>query len=378
MTIRFADTALLPTALVCAALLVLAPAARPDTIHTVSGERLQSVTVESESLAGVVYKPARGAAVTLPIEDVDRIEYERRPALLDKAAVAVADGDSATALAIYREYLSAQVDSSSDTRRFPWAAAYAARRAIELAHSQRDWDAVGAVTDILVANYPDSRHVPAAYLAKADALALKGDRAAAGATLRELSVLVESKGLAPYFALETRLGQAMVGSDLTPTARLTELEKISAEAGSKFPRLFVRSLVARGEALLQVGFDEPARRDEMITKARELFERAAATPGADARSQAGAKTGLAECLFLGADSESDKDAIERARDLYLRVAVLFPDEAQYAPRALFFAGRCFDLLGGENDRQRAQRLYGEVIRLYPGTPWAEEARNQRR
>jgi TolA-binding protein len=62
----------------------------------------------------------------------------------------------------------------------------------------------------------------------------------------------------------------------------------------------------------------------------------------------------------------------------MRVTVLYKDQASYAPKAMFYAGRCFNLLGGEEDDERANKLYARVMRQYPGTVWADEARNFRK
>lgn len=360
------------------AVVALAPLATPDTIYKSNGERLTDVTVESEGLAGVVYKAGRGAAVTLSVEAVDRIDYERSPKLLVEAAGFAAEGDVAGARQVYADYLDGQLDSKSDERRFPWAAPYAARRALELARTEQDWAGVITLADTIINRFPDSRHVPDAFLAKADAQAVQGARADASATLGAFAALVQSKSLPTYFGLEARLGQVMMGAEMTPAKRLEALEKVAAEVRTDFPRLYLRALVARGETHLQIAFDDAGQRTARIASARALFEEAEAASGADTRTRAGAKAGLAECLFLGANPETDQAQLQRARDLYLRVAVLYPEEAAYAARSLYFAARCFDLLGTPEDKIRAQRLYREVQRKYEGTTWATEARNQRR
>lgn len=361
------------------ALFALAPSALPDTIFKSDGERLSGVTVDSEGLAGVVYKVGgRGAPVTLSIDAVDRVEYDRSPNLLVEAAGFAAEGDVAGARQAYEDYVEGQLDSKSDERRFPWAAPFAARRSLELARAEQDWASVIAMADTIITRFPESRHVPQAFLAKADAQAVQGARADASATLGAFATLVQSRSLPAYFGLEARLGQVMMGAEVTPTKRLEQLEKVAAELRTDHPRLYLRALVARGETHLQIAFDDAGQRTTRIAAARKLFDEAEAASGADARTQAGAKAGLAECLFLGSNPETDKADLERARDLYLRVAVLYPEEAGYAARALYFAARCFDLLGSQEDKVRAQRLYREVQRKYPGTTWATEARNQRR
>lgn len=369
---------LLPRALLAgAACALLAPLSLADTIRKIDGTAIQGVTIESEKLAGVSYK-GKGASETIAIDQVAAVEYDRRPKPIDEAAVQAVDGNREGAFITLKDYVAAQLDNPSDERRYPWAAAFAARRAIELAQERQAWGDLIAMADTLIGSFPDSRHVPFAYLAKADAQALQGKRDDAERTLTQFASLVESKGLPQSYALSARLTKATVSATLKPEVRLTELEAVSKAAEGNFPAVFVDSLVARGETYLQIGFDDKARRGEMIDKARVLFERASSAPAASRRTVAAAMTGLAECLYLGANPETDKDAIRRARELYLRVGVLYPEQTQYAARALFTAGRCFDLLDEEQSKQRAQRLYREVRQRYPDTVWAENARNQRR
>ena len=45
---------------------------------------------------------------------------------------------------------------------------------------------------------------------------------------------------------------------------------------------------------------------------------------------------------------------------------------------MFFAGRCFQLIEGEEANEDATKLFTKVIRDYKGSSWAKEARGFRR
>ncbi len=373
------STATLLFASFAAALVLLmgsAPA-QADTIVTRSGQRIAGATIDSETLAGVVYRVGRAAAVTLPVEEVARIEYDRRPRLIQDAEVQLADGDRSGAFQTLQLYLDGQIETGADARRFPWAAAYAARRAIDVAQSLQAHREVAQTATKLIRHFGESRHVPFAYLAKAEAELRLGERDQAVRTLDEFAALVESRDLSKAWALEVRLARTRADAQMSSAARLAALEAIAADAADH-RGVRLRTQVARGEALVSLGVEDAARRQEHLRRARELFREVQAADGADDRTRAGALSGLADSHFLGADPATDKDAVREARDLYLRVAVLFQDQAAYAARALFHAARCFDLLGTDTDRLHAQRLYREVQRRFPGTDWANEARGHRR
>ena len=103
-------------------------------------------------------------------------------------------------------------------------------------------------------------------------------------------------------------------------------------------------------------------------------------PKADARTMAGAYSGLGDCLYQEAAVliKENKDAeavLQEALLSFLRVVVSYKDQTFYVPKAMFYAGRVFDLSDAEDGKDYAQRMYREVMRQFRGSNWADEAKS---
>ena len=162
---------------------------------------------------------------------------------------------------------------------------------------------------------------------------------------------------------------------------IPRLVVIQDEAGSDYPTVRNRARVAEGESHLNEVAQERDRdiRMRSVAKARELFEKILEDYKADAETLAGVFTGLGDCLYLEALAKGkDPALLKQSLMNFLRVVVLYKDQTRYLPKAEFFAGRCLELLGaatGDADfKARAERLYRTVIREFPGSQWASEAK----
>ena len=58
----------------------------------------------------------------------------------------------------------------------------------------------------------------------------------------------------------------------------------------------------------------------------------------------------------------------------MRVVVLYKGESNYVGRSMVYAGRIYTLMETEEASENAKKLFGAVIRQFPGTKWAQEAR----
>lgn len=347
---------------------LLGAGARADRIYRTSGAPLEDVTVVSETLAEVRYKEeGKGPEKAVPSESVVRVEYDRFPAAVGEAEAAAQDGDAEGALERFEAYAT---DGKPD-KRYPWAQAYAAHRAVTLRGTLGDLEGAAAAADRLISGFPESRYVPAAYVAKADALFRLERMDQAQAALTDFERLITAKGLSKRWALECRLAQVLTDRALSGVPRRDRLEKIEQDAGQDFPTVRCRAAVARAESFLAGGGEGP----DAIGKARAVFEEVIDDPGSDEESLAAAHTGLGEILFSIATGPTEKEELRAALLAFMRVAVLFEEQSRYAPKAMFYAGRCFERIGGEGSKDNAVKLYRRVLRDYADSPWAAEARN---
>lgn len=358
--------ALLRTLPLC---LLALPAAAEDVITLTDGSTIEGKVTE-EALRTVSIK-VDSKTTKVETERILKVEYERKPQAVDEADTFAAEGAVLDAIETLKAYVEGLGDKGD--RRFGWAPAYALARVVELNASIGDAQGVVEAANALIKQAPESRHVPMAYLAKAEAQTALGQQDKAQRTLNDLLGFVDDQGLSERWRLEVRLGTLVNDTSLGGSGLRDRLDELAAEAGSDYPTVRNKARVAIGESFLTG--DSP-----QFDEAREVFEEILADPKADDATLAGAHTGLGDCIFQAAASkvQREQDAtaeLKAALKHYMRVVVVYPDENRYRPKALFFAGRSYQLLGESdpNSSDRARTLLTTIQREYPGSGWASEA-----
>jgi len=346
------------------ALAALALPARADVIRQTDGKTLTDVSVSEETLTLVTYKQGNSTK-TIPSEEVQGVEYERYPRKVDEAEAAYASGDLAGAVDLFLDYARAEAEDPKERRK--WAPPYAAWRAVDIRQELADTQGVVAAADLLIQGYPESRYVPAAYLAKAAAQQQMQAVEKALDTLTSFEQLIDTKGLSKRWRLECKLGKLQADPNQVGDAKRAQISSILADA-KDFPSVVSRAKVVEGETYLEDAEKDQGKAGEYRRKAQEIFDHIVEDPSADAATLAGAHLGLGDCHFYGANG--DADVVRKALMHYLRVIVLYESQTRYVPKALFFAMRCFDLL---DDPQRRHDMLTTLRSRYPASYWASEA-----
>jgi len=354
------------SSLALAALVLTAPSALADTIYLVDGSSIEDAEVTKESYKDVEYK-VDGKRTDVKSDQVLRIAYETKPPLVDRGDDAAREGDVFSAIGDLSTYVEGHFSKGGPDRRFPWAPAYALGRLIELQGSVGDLDGVIAAADKLIANVPDARQTPGAHLAKAQAQFRKGDGASATKTLGELESLVQTAGLSRQWVLEVQLGRVVYDDKLKGSAKRDKLRGVAVSAGNEFPVVASRANTFSAESLVE---------EEKFSEAEAVFREVVDKGKADHSTLAAAYTGLGDCLLQrGQSSSGDEQAelLKGALLAYMRVVVVYEDQTQYVPKAMFYAARIFDQAEDEVSKGRAQRLYRKIMFRYEGSRWAREA-----
>ncbi|MED6333776.1 MAG: hypothetical protein VYE81_00130 [Planctomycetota bacterium] len=344
---------------------LLAAFATADTIHLTDGKSIEDCKIGTESYEQIEYRDG-GRSGEVATDRVLRIEFSALPALLDRAETAARDEQVFDAIADMEEYVAG---AGGSDRRYPWAPAHAMFRLVELKFMVGDAAGAEASADLLIENAPTSRYVPFAYLAKAQAQFDQGGGDKAQATLRAFEAAIQKASMSKRWELECDLARVLFDASLKGNARREKLAEVSGLAGRKYPTVRNRADVAEAETWL-------ASRD--FEKAEKIFQRIVDDPKADASTLAAAYTGHGDCLFQRAFAIAggrDQDRLYRSALLsFMRVIVVYPDQVRYVPKAMLLAARIFDQADEEISKDRAQRLYRTVMRLYDGSTWAQEAR----
>jgi len=359
------------------AALLIVPTAWADKIYTSNGKVLEDVTIVEEGLTDVVYKDGRNER-KVASEEVLRITFEDEPRVFGEAEAMLDEDDIESAIGIYSDYVDAIVSGNAKERRQKWAPANAAWRVVGLWQSLGDLPAAATAAGKVITNFPDSRYLPEAYMAKADAEYWGGDAAAAQKTLANFRSVINNRALSTRWGIECDLALILTNDELVGTKRRAGLEELADSAGSKFKTVKNRALVAMGESALADMVAKRGSEKQLVAEALEHFEAVIADPLADETTLAGAYAGKGDCLYHTAAAAGDTVQLKLALKSFLRVAAVYSEQSRYVPKCLFYAGRCFDLMGDDESSNRAQQMYAQVWFLYQDTPWANEAKNFRR
>lgn len=357
---------------VCVILACGALPAVSDTIYLTDGTSLDEVSILDETLLQVVYREkGKSAEKTVDPDTVLRVEYRRMPALLDEGNAFLADDEIVSCLENYEEWIAGILSGENKKDRQSWAPAYAMRRVLDINMTLGDLPAVVEAADKLIAERPDSRHVPGAFLAKAEALRLLGEDDQARKAISDFRDLIDRKALSDLWRLEAELAEILNDKSLKGTARRDKLITVGTTAGAKYPVVRNRARVAEGESYIESN-------PKNFEKARAVFQEIADDPTADDATLAGAYTGLGDCLFQQAADKvnAQEDADDELRGAllnYLRVVVVYEDQTRYVSKAMFFAGTVFDLMDDEAARAAAYKMYKQLKTRYPASEWAQKA-----
>ncbi len=358
---------------------LLGAALHADRIYLTNGSTIEG-DVLRETLQGVVYRSkSKSGEQVASADTVIKVEFTKLPALLNTAEGEVSDNNLDAAADSFDQFAEGVLAGENKKDKQEWAPGHALRRAIEVNQSIASKESLGrvvALADKLITKLPDSRHVTFAFMAKAEALRElgKGDEALAAAGA--LKQLVAAKSLNESFKLEADLLEVLMDASLRGPQRRNRLVELGAQAGTAHPLVRNRARVAEAETYLEGDVKD-------FAKALKLYEGVVKDPKADAATLAGAYTGLGDCLFqqgvdkLKSGAEDSLNTLKEAALAYLRVVVVYKDQSRYVPRAMYYCGRTFDLMG-EDQKPNARKMYGSVIAQYPGSNWATEAKNQRR
>ncbi|MBL8803949.1 MAG: tetratricopeptide repeat protein [Planctomycetes bacterium] len=370
--LRRASSALAAALLVCAA-------AHADRIFLTNGTTIEGDVIR-DTLQGVVYKAkSKAGEQTQDADGVLRIEFTKLPKLLETAEESVGDNNLADAAEDFESYADGVLSGEIKKDKPDWAPGHALRRAIEVNQSIASQESLGKVVvlaDKLIEKLPDSRQAAFAFAAKAEALRELGKQEDAAAAAAGFKQFVETKGLSQAYKLEASLLEALLNPALRGAKRRERVVEIAGQAGTQYPIVRSRAKVAEAETYI-----EGETKD--FAKALKIYQEVVKDPKADDLTLAGAYTGLGDCLFQQGAEQLKAGAPEAPATLkecvfaYMRVAVVYKDQARFVPKAMYYAGRAFDLMG-EDQRPNARTMYGRLIAQFPGSNWAQEARNQRR
>ena len=344
-----------------------------DAIDMIGPGSLSNIKVNQDTWI-VVEAQKFQVKTPIPAYKVKTVVYASAPELYRVAQQAAEEGD-------YEKALKALILTlKKDGEKYAWfkqylfydiARYYVKRRA------EGDYEKARGYLDQLMTEVKDSRFLPDALLLYADTCFMEGkDFEAARKAYekaREQLTAMSRQVSGPHVEyLEERALTAdyKVGECLSLLKRYGEAKSVYsgvAARSRKYPRVLYLALLGGAQALWQEG-----QVDEALKAFAELIEKAEIAGTRDIL--AGAYAGLGDCYF-------GKKDFEVARWNYLKVAVQFFDNEEYAAKSLYRVGLCYKeiMLAEQDDKKRAeakkqvQFYLNEVISNYSGF-WADQAK----
>jgi len=351
-------------------LLSISAMGAPDRIYLSNGSILEDVTVVDEGLSEVTYRESGSKKKESKVESelVLSVEFSGKPEELSLADVDASNEAFGSALAGMENYL--ENLGGKKEKKFGWAPAYAHYRIVELNALMNNVPGMVAAVDALVANAGDSRYAPLAMIDKIDTLILNGDFAGAKEAGTAFKDMISAKGLSKRWQHEQELLALRADPSKKGESLEQELQSLS-RAAAVFPTVTNAADVATAQSLLS--------RSE-FEKAEELFQGVTEDPNADDATIAAAWTGLGDCLYRRAEAQQAGDAeaanalFAEAQLAFMRTVVNYRFQYAYVAQSAFYAGRCFQEMGGEGASENSKKLFRFVQRNFRNSKWAESAK----
>lgn len=324
------------------------PALAVDLLYRTSTPRAALLGELSLSKESVTVTPRGLSPVTVPVDDIARIEWEREPAALKTARAAEASGKLDAALAQYEKELPNTSGNGKIDTQFLIARVTAK---LALGDPDRVADAVAKLEAFRAANpgsfrdYAALQHLGEVFLASE-----QYDKARSA--FAELE-----KSTSPTLRMAAQNAKARVlqaeGKHDEALAAFDSVIGQPAQSPAELSRRYEAMLGRAGSLMAQ------AKYGEAVTALDTVIDEVAPT---DTRNQAAAYVLMGDSLRA---LDKEKDALLA----YLHVDVLFQQERPQHAEALYHLARLWSAVGKQD---RANDAAARLSKEYPRSDWAKK------
>jgi len=327
---------------------VLAGTALADEVVLTDKTKIADCTVLSENAkeVGIDVNADGVADRVVPTEQVATVQYADRSLEYRQAVLFIESGKYAQAVTAFQAIAKGAPGVS-------WQATYADYHAAVALQRWAQSDPTKAVEAVkalsaFVSRRADSRFIYPAQLSLAEAYLVQGKF---GEVRRLAEAVVGEKPKTPWGERARLLLAQVKLSQNEAAGAARDFDAVLATVTDKQSPAWAEATVGKGLALLA--------QDKVDDAERLLGDLIETTKDSSVRARAYNALG---------DAHFKKGAFAEARLDYLRVVLLYfqADAVEHA-KALYQAAECFRRLG---DQERAEALLAELVRRYPGTPWA--------
>lgn len=341
----------------------LGSAVQADNLYILGGGEILDVKILSVDANTVQYKDAEGKKHEVPSWKVEAVEYADSPVVWIDAFNAYQEGKQNAP-----QLFGAIGRATRDLKRFPWLEESAKYyEGLALADVRQVREAKVLFQDFVTnAKWQKSFYYPKALQQLVELN--RGEERLKWAN--RMIAEAEAKKIPLKWKFEVLLDKIRSDKDLTPQARLNELDKLlKVEGINEFPG------VRNGIDITIAGTElESGKLDE----ARVRFTRVAESQGADDRNMAEALYGIGLCYYIEMEKAAEADKAGFAKQAWvplLHAYSVYKTELgpERQAEVLYKAAICFRASGDPDAEKRVMRIREVIDKIDGDSEWKDKA-----
>jgi|GEM_PF-2414010 len=332
-----------------------------DIIELKDGKKLTRVRIQTEGLLKVEYKKPGLPTQYIDSLRVRNIRYQGTGNEFKTAKEAFNDGRFVEAAELFL-----QAGDKSGSR--PPFQAHCYYRSAECYQKAGDWTAAFRGFTDFANTFNAHRLYPTALENRGICLLNNRETAKAKKEFNLFKKKVQEKGLPDYWKYEAEYWVTYMLERENPNRALKDYAKIYEDTRDTYPSVANKARLRIGRVYME---------EKKFQQSLDLFNEIIANRDPDDDSEreivAWAYLSRGTCIMRMPKKGEGTDDFKRALFDVLRVVIRYQDVGGPQAEALYWAGKCFQHLGGKESTKRWQTLYLRLQREWPGTQWAQEA-----
>jgi TolA-binding protein len=339
-------------------LAVFAGLASGDTIEPVEGRLILRVRIQEEGIKNVIYDKGSLKNQTIASDRVKSITYHSTAPDYNAAVEAFKTENYGAASNLYEEYGNALGDSKKALQAH---CMYMAARCKQLSA-----DFSGAINGYarFANEFKEHRLYPDALRKRAICYISSGDREEARKAFVQLQQAIDRKGFGDFWKYEVEYWLLYLNERSDLNRSMKAYQDLFKKVDKKYPEVANKARLRIGRVMMQQKKykESISYFDAIIDERMDL----------DREVVAGAYMNRGVAKMNQQDRPTEEDFKSALYDL-LRVVVHYKDIGSPQAEAMYFAGKCFQNLGGKDSAKRWQGLYRRLTKEWPGSEWAKDA-----
>ena len=342
-------------------LVVLASGIQADTIELKEGKKLLRVKVQNEGLLKVEYKKPGLPDQFIDSDRVKLIKYDSTGNDYKAASEAFDNGGFAEAAELFTV-----VADNSESR--PVFRAHCLYRSAESYQKAGDWkNGVSRFTEF-ANQFSDHRLYPSALENRAICFMNDQELDKAKAAFALFQSKVKEKGLTEYWQHEAAFWMAFIDERDNPSRAQKSYQELYEATKENYPTVANKARLRIGRVLM-----DSKNYDQALALFTEIVDSRDPNNEEEREVVAWAYLSRGNCIMNMPKQGEGKEEFKKALFDMLRVVLHYSDVGATQAEGMFWAGKCFQHLGGQDAAKKWQSLFRRIQREWPETTWAQEA-----